>query len=60
MNVSKDYQTVREAARYLGTNELTLKRRRRAGFGPVWERHNGRVSYRTTDLILFNLAGIEI
>lgn len=60
MNASADYLTSHQTARFLGTDSLTLRRRRRKGLGPVWERHGSGIRYRTTDLILFDLAGIEI
>jgi hypothetical protein len=60
MNATADYLTSRQTARCLGTDLLTLRRRRRKGLGPVWERQGSQIRYRTTDLVLFNLAGIEI
>jgi len=53
MDIIKDYQTASEVARFYNLSELDLKRRRRTRLGPPWERRNGRVRYRTIDVLCF-------
>jgi hypothetical protein len=52
--------TTKQAAKLLGTDKLTLFRRRRKRLGPPFEYFGDRPFYRVTDLILFRIAGVEL